>query len=155
LRYVFVGHFLDLFLGILDVVFRSTLDLLETFVGFLADTSYADTSVLAFLSNLTNQLLSAFFSKHWNIDDHLLTIILRIESEVCVHDSAFNFRDHVLLPGLNKDCTRVGCCERRNLLKRCHCSVVAYLDAIEHGWISLACTEFWKFMRTVIDRLRH
>ena len=84
-------------------------DLLERFIGFFTDAANTNAAVLTFLSHLLHQLFPALFGEHGYVDDHLLPIVLWIESEVSVANGLLDLGDHTFFPWLNKN----GSCIRR------------------------------------------
>src|SRR6516164_2835189 len=85
-----VSEFLNLLFGILYIVFGNTFYFLQGFVRVFSDSTYTYFSVFALITYLFHQLLSAFFGKHWNINNYLLAIVLWIETKVSIADCFFN-----------------------------------------------------------------
>jgi hypothetical protein len=58
------------------------------------------------MAYLFYQLLPAFLSEHWHINDHLLSVVLWIKSDVSGEYRFFNLGNNTFFPGLDEELER-------------------------------------------------
>src|SRR5262245_34619421 len=96
--------------------------------------------MLSFALALFYKLPAALFSKRRQKEPDLVTIVLRIYSNVGCDNSSFNGLQHIFFPWLNSQCPCIHHTDVAYLVDGCRGTIIIYHDAIHHLWCGLTCT---------------
>ena len=124
-------------------------------VRVAADVAHGDARVLGLVADDLDELLAPLLGqrRHRNADD--VAGGRRIQAEVGVADRLFDHRDHLLLPRLHRDRSRVGERDVRALADRHRRAVVVDLDVIEEARVRAAGADLAEVVLQRLDRLLH
>ena len=135
-------EFLKLQLSVLLIILReAVLDgLLQLVLDITTHITHLNLGLLADLVALFHQIPTTLLGGYRDVQTDDLTIVLRRDAHIGIHDGLLDVTDLLTIPGLDGDGTRIGHTDVGHLIQRHLTTVEFYTDTIEDGNIGTACT---------------